>query len=1021
MYKKINATKNNSLKKASILIAVAMFASCVVFVGSERLGTDNDLVVSAMGHFGGLGRGRMGQGLLRDVLNENQKENYDLLEENFWLVNEAVWQFLSRDNLKISIDDQIPSYGVKVLNGVVREVVSVLKKTPAYAAVFKDRDRGRNRTLLKELESYARGIRNFQLMLGAYIEYIGAMLSMDRIKNPEKLEGLEKKLKESVKCPSDIFKIANIDRIKNAGGLALSQAKDMVKEAKFLFWSNGDFAQERRGADDASDWSLRLSRDKDVNSKNYHLLVVLQTLLHINKEINRTNGVAISSIISTKLQQLFKFVASQGGTATELFFMDKSVGFYALADPSINRPDLAVMILALAALSGDSGFAGVDFDGIERVAAICKQCASQMAGADGGHIKDVKDFFDIASNKASEATAGSNNLSFDVGGVLGASLGHDIAKIVLKPADNTLRTIYGPEFVKQIEAAREDLGLSEEQVANIVAGADQFNQDADTHRFVKSNGELASTTVEFAPDKVSPDDPQKVAAISAELVKKASSILAMPPTLRYLAVLDVLTKDLSDSMGNLKLDNALDASAFSVSAVGTSARDILSKIASIKEGANKVVKTVAEAKSKDVTKNKDNKKSADSAGGNKQITNVLSLNSANQNSNKIGVELDGKVVKISNLPENVAKISAVLCPKTAADGKTGNKDIDLPVVDVANGSTTIDLSSHLNASGNYELHIRNAVLDPASKNIIRYDFLQKEKFAYAVDKFKVRGLCKAVPKQGESPRLDYSTVQAIYNENKSITIRIKCKSGATVPPMTAAIFQKGAQPNLEKDKYGMQEEQRNGERWVTVTTPNNMTGDVEFHIYAGEIEGQNYDGEVLVKTSDVTDITVNKEVTPFSLVNKNSSEDLTDKVNLDEKVVKLVLPYSVFDDDDAYYAKGGDVEYEITDSSGNVVVSGTQTLTYDTNKKDRYGSPDGKLGVYTGAFKIPRAKDSGYRLVIYASGGEIFESRKSVGSDTSIGEELEFSRTSRRRSRSVIGSQRLSLDDDDDYDDYYDY
>lgn len=1028
MYKKINITRNSSFKKASIFIAVAAFASCAVFLGTERFNYNGEEAASSVYAFnsfryGSWGRynngnkrsrldsfyriGRNGRyrplsntyyGRSVSELTNNQRVNFDAVLKEAKLI---IGQMRNRLTNLAGMPDRIADLGVAGLGTIPNKVANyIFDRTEVFKKLDLPQD---NPYVVDELfgsmKDCLQRLNDCQNYLLEVIQSMGTLLELDRIKDKEKLEELKNSgLDKSIKCPDDLINLAGIKKIISSGNKSIETAKKIIEKAKAAFFDATTFDETKEYDPWATNWANR-----NTDGSCYKLVATLQTLLYINQQINSVNEHIIASEIVGSLQQAFKAVFVMDSFSI-LATADLGKGWFFNEFINNDRIDLLTMPLVLATLEQKSGsqtevFKGVEFAGAATIKSISEKFVEKLVDASrsGRQPKDLISVLNELTNKAVNKTQ-TQTICYDLKEILGSVVDEQTAKELFKQLDDVLLSMFSQgnskfmsERLREQKQNFEAQGLSPQNKefpwkdfmeAEEQQGLEYINRllqsGGPMYRFVDNGGQLNPAVVAIGSEG---DTANLRAAIAT--MKGAATVLSVPKWIRNSALVKLIIDKYKYNYNSTAILEDDANSWFDITRFNAAVSEVADKIQAIYSESKKAIDKVSQVKSKEKSTSKNKEKSRESSSS-RSITNLLSLDAGNRNSDSIVVKAQGKTIEVSNLPSNVTKLSPVLCPKVSTNSKEGDKNIDLPLVDVVNGRATIDLTTQLNAAGNYELHFRNAELDPATKNVVKYVFLQKSKFAYAADKTKPQSMSKITVDQADNSYLDFSTAEAIINEDKSITYRVKAKSGASSNPatMTGVCFKSGASPSMEHDKFALQ--LASDKKTYTFTTNKGLEGNVEFHIYSGEVEAANYEGKIEAKTAETTEIESKEGTSIYSLIDKNASTASSRVDGFVEKVVKFVIPDDYLDD--ILDSDLDSIDYDILDSSGKAVYSGTiGKLRKDS--RNRRGD-----NVYKVNIMVPKG---GKEYTIRISSGfnaddMVLESYDRISSKTEINKEIGF-------------------------------
>ena len=1031
MYKKINTTRNSSFKKASIFIAVAAFASCAVFFGTERFnhnGEEASSVYADLIESRGLFSPRRGRNFFNSSfrfgqrrksyksyddhnlsdLTVNQRANFDLVVKRVKLIIKQMQDKLTNLN---DMPERITEFKVDGLGNIPTRVAEHLfRKNDVFDKLTLPQDDPYStEELFRSMKDCFQGLRDCQFYLFEVIQSMETLLELDHIKGADKIEELKNSdLKKSINCPNDLIKLADIKRIKEAGDSSIKKAKDIITKAKSAFVHTTTFNEAKQDDPWATNWAAR-----NADHYCYKLVATLQTLLYINQQINLVYKHVIASEVVGSLQQFIKAAYSSnfpGVTTTA--WLGK---LWIFKEFILNgRMDLLLMPLLLATATEPSAlqqvFKGVNFEAAGKIKELTEKYIDLLVKApqSGRQARDLTGLLNDLINKAVNSTQ-NQDISYDLKEVLVGGVKGQTTKELLQLLDDTLKAIFSPNnfdalsttlgnelqnintslpetfvqnqgFPAQFALPAENATPAEKQQTlrrDVEVTANALKEGGEKYQFVDNAGRLTSANIEI---RTAVDAYHAQAAIAT--TKGAATVLSVPEFIRNSALVKLIIDKYNYNYNSTAILEDDFNSWFSITRFNSAVSEVVGKIQSIYSDSKKAIDKVSQVKSKEKSARKTKKESRESESS-RSITNMLLLDAGNRNSKNLAVEAQGKTIEVSNLPSDVKKLSPVLCPKVSTNSKEGDKNIDLPLVDVADGSATIDLTSQLNAAGNYELHFRNAVLDPATKNVKEYKFLRKSKFAYAADKTKPQSMSKVTVDQADNSNLNFSAAEAIINEGKSVTYRVKAKSDASSTPetMTAVCFKSGTTPNLEKDKFALQ--LAPDKKTYSFTTNKGVEGNLELHVYNGEVEEGNYEGKIVAKTAETTELESQEGTSIYSIIDKNESSTSSAADGFTERTVKFVI--SEYDLEDFLDPNSNYFDYEILDGSGKVVCYGT------TDRSRKSTKNRGHDNVYQVSIKVPKGdKEYTIRLAGSYADDMVLESFKRISSKTEINEEIGF-------------------------------
>jgi hypothetical protein len=972
MYKKIKATKNNSLKKASVLASVAILASCVVLGNPEQFGLDEATNVSAFYGFGRRGKfGRKRGNWYRrgrrnpydhntTLMSENQRENYELFQKNVSFIANYINSSLSPSGLEDSMDPAMNVYREEV-SRAADQVFRLLEETDAYKKIDlpeTDSDVGAS---TKSVVTCINKIKKLQDTVFRYMTLLGGMLNFDRIKNADKLDKVQELAKE-LKCPSKLIKIANIKGVVSSS-TNLKMAKRIFDKALEYYFACKTFSDdESKPVDSWRGYSFYASSSADsVNSAVRPFLTTMHTLLSINATINRIyKEFAARRTIRNMRQFLIAYYAYGHGAAVAAVnkqaFFEAVTGRYEDGNPTQPYPDFSAMPLYLAS----TGSAGIEVDGGSSITTNRTEFTSHLVKALGEKTSPtdlLNNFFNYADAHSTPDKTSELTVKYDLAKVLEGAIGINSTKEQLDVLDKAVEDVLKDENIKALS----DINmLTSAEKKQLEESRENFKAGVEGSRYVSASGTPFSTLID--------------ATFESQNRSQLNAILAMPEMIRGRALVEVLIKDLNSSTYNMdNWDDTLrvwiDKSSF-IAGAGVAIKDISEAYQQVRT----LGKKISDIKSTKSTSKEDREKTVAS-----QLTNLIVLGSDNRNVNST-VTVKGKSIEINGL--TASAISPVLCPKTASDSKTGATNVDLPLIDVVNGSATIDLDKYLTASGNYELHIREAVIgDAATKAVKAYNFLHKYKFAYGTRNVKrLAGLATNI-EQADSSILDYSNVVVYQNEDKSLTFRIKAKKDARSLPdiVTGVFFKKDAPANMETDKFAVQRVEND---WYEFTSTKNQEGAKQLHIYRGEVEAEKYDGKVEVEIGKTVPMAISSDDNALSdaLAKGDSrSRSSFESIATTRKEVKISVSEHAFDESGLDEESTHRINYTILNSAGEKVLSGATDAEFVKKRDSASGAYD--TVIYKVAIDVPTA-DGDYRLRLEDFAEDTLEATSSINSKT---------------------------------------
>lgn len=1020
MYKKIKATKNNSLKRAMVVTSIAALASAGIISTSGVVNFDGGSTASAVPFrgLGGLGVGLLGRnrgfGRGDEVgsLDENQKENYDLFVRNTNKIVDSVSRRLDLNSVFSNVDDAVvgdnlnstsgdnvvkkalKSFG-EVSEGSYKGLVRFLRGGGGSFGSYGRFDVNSPSTYARFMAALVKKLKEVQATALIYLLEISNLLYCDKIKNSAKLKKLEKALEDiKIKAPNSLLKLANLGGATSTSALT-EEARGLAEKAFKAFLNGESLVLNESDSGDSwesygyTSWDKVGRLSSKISVQLRPMYYVFQTLLNISAGVNSVFAEIFGYTYLWHLQRSYKAIAmSDDANSNDIIkLMVKSgkqylfpllseksgvVGAVPLALlPNTKEADDVLGVLSSDIKHNRSQFVSHIVEALRNRSNVRDYLSTLMNYADDkGSRADVND------GDTQEGAIPDKAIRYDLPNVIRMGAGELVAKDGFADLDKVTE-----DFVKYNNDTKDYYvnikQFTEEDLRDVDAVRESFDEDNPEFRFEGRSGQLLPYEV--------------VATLKSDNAKFIEKLLALPVTLRLRAMVDVILNDMQVATNGSKDYWEQDFKGFvDDSRFAQGASNEVSWLQNILKDCFAQRDVIAKQKNIEVDKNKT--ENLGSVSG-IRVTNKLVLNGDNTNADPSRVKFSatGESVHaiLEGLASDVKAVSAVVCPKTSSDGKTGNKDVTLPLVVVENGKCTVDLTNVLKENGNYEIHFRKADLDPAtpatSPNpvIKSFDFLFKAKFSLDIDvnRRQVDKLKNERTEQSKESFLDYGKAEVIRNADGSLTFRIKARDNKEYDGiLTVVFFKQDVSPVLSNDKYGLQREE--GSNWYTFTTNKKQDGKYQFHVYRNEVEGKNYDGKVECSTGSTTDIVDEGKSPVIDAIAKNGANYKTgNNAATVTKNIKMVLPAGLIED--YKYANGnlGDLDYSIVRVS-----DGLNYFTNNLNLKDlRYDNRDRVIANVS--IELPQSIGES-RILINGLG---VESRSTVTSQTENGKEIEFS------------------------------
>lgn len=964
MYKKIKAIKNNSLKKSTMFVAMATLASCAVLADLEKIGFDCGSRAFAMtGFYGGIPAWNGGfYNNPTSGLSDVGRENFDRFVKTNQILQQAVVNNLSDGGIAYLARQGGGTNGSYFNPGVA----GIISKSGPYTdltAVF-------NRVnMTQDVVSSTSEVINCLDKLQDYIinnlVFLGRQLDLDSIKSEVKLKKLKNKegeLELDKLCSKELTEYADIRTIRSEGGDTLTKAKKLYEKALAQLYFDQVFTPDGFNAE-VDDWSKHGRLLFTDNGRNIlegqglpAFVSVMQTLLIYNKAINNIYRKLIASKTLEYMMRLRAPSLTMDGEIANNYVSNAAgvdVWFEQIKDSKYKG--MLVMPLLAAKVGKDGGFSGVSVDGTtdEILKSNRKNFVSHLVEAVRGTTVEPGDLLNTFVNYSNYKIDNLDTdfeVSYDFTDAITSTLGEADAKAVFKDFDDQTAEFLSDKGVEEaLQGGVLKEGSDEEQaVTNGLREA--YANSPEKTRFVLPDGRLANHIINLT----SKDNRNNAAFLAY--------VLAMPETLRLRGAAECFKHDLKASFVDSKswedpaavgdtwinkdifiqgVKNALASFSYSYK----KAKELVEKVGKIKR-----------SKVSDSEKEKFNQ-------GKSPITNFL-VRDTNNNVVKnirakvVADEAAGhKTIICEGLDKDIKDVRFTLCPQTATKSE-GGKDksstsdhTDYAPVSVVNGRVTADITKEAVKEGNYELHACQVIYDEKNKDIIKdYKFLFKINFSVDVKKVKPTNAIKITSSEAEpNSLLDYESAKVTLNEDKSISVRFKCKDKKAASELLVnGYWDEGADFKPEHAKFALQVSPDGN--YFTFTSNKGQSGKKQLHVYRGEIEKGAYDGKIIFDISDTEELD-ESEISITDVVTKNYLNDEDSKKALVEKKVRLALPSQCFDWD------SNTIRYAIVPSS----------------------DPDTNRPSYKGVAEVTRIKRGGYRGSFnsfgFGSGSDVYEAK----------------------------------------------
>ena len=528
MYKKIKATKNNSIKKALILSSTAVLASCAAALGTEQLGFRDGLTVSAsfgslsswggdyFGNNGYWGRGgysnyhlNRNKGISMDT---NQRENYDIFARNARSVVDSMRNGLSMAGIGNDMRDSYASGGVSALPRVSKKVARAFTECKEFKELGEainwspNTGQGNEANVCKYLVNVLSAAREYQAKAVKCLLGVADVVKFDRVKDQktlDKMKTVETKLAEL--SPIAMVDAAELGHIANDASLkdkALKMAEDAVgalMNCTVLGYGTDDHGR----SSEASEWEYMSEeyfsnfRDDRVPGPLRSLFSVFQTLLHINAAVDRAFTQTIVSNCVRRLGQAVKGSLAalltdpditQGKVAANDALMMFFEGWKQTFSQYLNELNSTPLVVLAALMSrsmlgsvlGESMANSIKYNNTQFTNHVIKAFVNR------GKINScVTNWMRYADRQAVAEKAEPDKQIVDLTKVVASAVGSDVAKTVFGDIDRLCGDMLSSE---SIETYRSVFKLTDEQVDKLKEIASAYSSGDPKYRFVTNNG-----------------------------------------------------------------------------------------------------------------------------------------------------------------------------------------------------------------------------------------------------------------------------------------------------------------------------------------------------------------------------------------------------------------------------------------------------------------------------------------------------------------------------------------------------
>jgi len=917
MYKKIKATKNNNLKKASVFTAVAALASLAVVANPEQLFTGGSSSGSAFAFFGG-NPWRQPWGMYpqwpgygyNSVANPTLRSSDSKLSASMF---NSMFDWLCQNStLNISdLQKDLSSTGDWSALGVAGPVLKYLCNDGDPNALFSfsnflGQAGSGVGSRACSLGQYINSLLKTQLKLYQLLKVCQRLVNLPLMKNPEKLEALKEETKKIGKNYIDVVKMIDLGRINQGGPEANASARSLVERAVSLFFDGKGLSAMN---DDTSMYNAvmnALESDSagascDLSMLKSVLTVVLQMNIYINRFIRQCavfrtllNWSQATRALRDKIARSQDSIADKLAMLTAILDKEtflKMLGDGYTDDRGVKHSGLGLTGLTALLLVGSSASSLGEFSSmLGGLQSVKEHVMSDLAK--GRSPANINAAGDAARSAVGFSRGGfTTKVLHDVGSSITALFSKN-PSFVYKMIEDGMDKPRSDGFAETLKVSGFNEKATPEEKRQMASVASAFSNNAGGRYKFSFNGVVPKGSFVVG---ISPSSCASLLAV----------LLGQPEIVATRAIGTVLVKDfmsaVSDSYWDLGSKGSSpwsDAASFSAPISGIYGE--FQKIHKDTEGISETTKKIKTKK----TDEKKNDKKKETSPDNSVISQVVSFNGNDTKNNTIvgtpivssGSDSNKFVsLRVEGFDSSTSVIAPVLCPKTKKTdsgnkdekSKSSNKNVDLPDVKVVNGAATIDLSDYTPDTGLYELHIRKRRTDGS------LEFLNKFKFFKGAKDIKRTKIVKSTFSQAKDPKVDTDKQDpTIYkNSDGTLTAVFTLKDGFDGSGMFALVFPQGQDANLERDQVGVQIS--DGKAYVTLSQDHSQINKLQIHFYKDKLDAANYIGKFEADQSNTSDITTSEDKYALSSVLAKpgaSTSDTSTSFETQEKVVLLKLP-----------------------------------------------------------------------------------------------------------------------------------
>lgn len=814
MYKKIKATKNNSLKKASLISTLAVLASCAVFMDSERFMPSEVTSTSALSlidnfnsnkfwgrHFNNFNRNKyLGWG---NRFNDKPKipvpfDAETAEYENYTNFCKTWKSFLSSSAHFISILDLeylCAKFAAKyhTYSNVIKAVAKYVSEQEKYKNLLKAYDRISRAmespsdygVVCGAIKDFTSMIIDYLMLLYQTIQQISTVISLSRLDTKDQADQAvkNKSLSDKIGLPSDVIEAIQAAEIVSDANLrkAAKRLGENATKLAILGQNDDEYIKENpyaalrgvEGRDRLETKSTRLLEGIDgKQSALSNCACAYSFLLYI---IQSVNAVVENLMVYSAAENLAKVFY------TSMLKMEKTVDISTVAKYGENKQ------AQLDAICGDDKFAGhlllllavsgrdfIGSAGGKKSSSILEEAKYNFANALSDGVLDERVEVSRGYSCFIDVIDGLKN-AFDPEEYKGVALerllmdqlGENVTKDILDLFD-TYRGNGVDELLGDVKAGRYDNLIASDALrrgqdakdmkdaldANLTRSSALLGDGSDLGAVFKDKGGRIGTT--FISEINAP----------SEFVSQYLKFYAMPLTLKTIGFLGAYTNMFNSRNPSEFWRTNEISKVFTSSSFGDAIKSALSKLERYNNTRLDAVDIVKKIK-KDAKKEEGKGEIESSFVLGDAVSSIVILNGQNevQENKKGGFQVvpyfnsaqTNFGVKVLGLPAD-KKISVVVCPKTKPVGQdTAALNKDLPIFEARNGVIDIAMSDYdiFSERGFYELHVR---LVEEKEGKTEYKFLNKFK-CYVMPGGKGPGILKfighEVQKDGVSKQSDF--------------------------------------------------------------------------------------------------------------------------------------------------------------------------------------------------------------------------------------------------------------------------